>query len=191
MNNRITVERNRAIGSGSKAVENPQAGFEGLTMRAPGIAGASIPTGSIIKIDADWRETLTDQPIAGAKNEDGSQRYARHLYVHANSGKAYPFYPTQFWKSQRSYTRNGEMAVAGEFVNAGGNVLNDLDSFSTVDEALDFIAQQCAAGKSIKITQKQIETMPFGKQGELDAHFLKKAYVPSFDWVDDAPAATA
>lgn len=189
MNNRITIERNRAIGSGSKAVENPQAGFDGLTMRAPGIAGASIPTGSIVKIDTDWRDSLTDQPIAGAKNEDGSQRFARHLYVHATSGKAYPFYPTQFWKSQRSYSRNGEMAVAGDFVNAGGTVLNDLDSFSTVDEALDFIAQQCANGKSVKITQKQIETMPFGKRESLEAKDLKKAYIPSFDWVDDTPQA--
>lgn len=184
-NNRVKVEIDRVLGQGQATKVNATEGFSGQAMRAPGISGSTIPQNSVITIDTDWRDQVISNPIKNAFNEDGTQKTVKNTYVtNIATGKAYPFYPGSMWKSVRSYTANGDIAVAGDFVNAGGDVIDSLGDYATVDEALDYLASQCAAGKGIKVTHKQCKTMPYEHRDDVEAKFLKNASVMQLNWVD-------
>lgn len=194
-NNRVKVEMDRVLGqnNGAQKVNNAE-GFGGAAMRAPGISGSTIPQNSVITIDTDWRDQVISNPIKNAYNDDGSQKTVKNTYVtNVATGKAYPFYPGSLWKSIRSYTVNGEVAVPGEYLNAGGDVIDDLGAYATVDEALDFLAAQCAAGRGIKVQHKQCKTMPYEHRDDIEAKYLKNGSVMQLNWVDvkvnEAPAA--
>lgn len=193
-NNRVKVEMDRVIGQGQATKVKATEGFGGQAMRAPGISGSTIPQNSIVTIDTDWRDEVVSNPIKNAFDENGNQKTVKNTYVtNVTTGKAYPFYPGSLWKSIRSYTVNGEVAVPGEYINAGGDVIDDLGDFATVDEALDYLAAQCAAGRGIKVQHKQCKTMPFEHKDDLEAKYLKNGSVMQLNWVDvkteEAPAA--
>lgn len=184
MANRVKVEVARVLGQNSNAskVANNE-GFAGVAMRAAGVSGSSIPANSVVVLDTDWRDNVVQQPIANSFDDDGNQRYSKNTYVsNPVTGKAYPFYPSSLWKSIRSYTVQGDMAVAGDFINASGDVLDELGDFAEVNDALDHIAQKCSEGYGIKIGVKTVKTMPFGKRDSIEAKDLKNGSVMTFNW---------
>ena len=185
-NNRVKVEMDRVLGQNNGAQKvNKSEGFGGAAMRAPGISGSTIPQNSVITIDTDWRDQVISNPIKNAFDENGNQKVVKNTYVtNVATGKAYPFYPGSLWKSIRSYSVNGEVAVPGEFINASGDVIDSLGDYATVDEALDYLASQCAAGKGIKVMHKQCKTMPYEHRDDVEAKWLKNGSVMQLNWVD-------
>lgn len=168
----IATEIARAKKAGARTLT----GFSGA-MRSVNID--YIQDGDVLVFPESYE--VLSSPIRGSKNEEtGRPNEAEYIYIDVErNGKTIPlpFYPSSFWKRRAVCDDQGYLT--GDYETAGGAVLDELEGYATIDEALAFLAAQAKAGKKVRVSMKKIKTLRFGAE---EGSKPQNANLPQFEW---------
>lgn len=168
----VASEVARAKKSGARVLT----GFSGA-MRSVNID--YLQDGDVILFPENYE--VLSSPIRGSKNEEtGKPNEAEYIYVEVERGGKtvpVPFYPSSFWKRRAVCDDSG--FLTGDYETAGGDVLEDLEQFATIDESVAYLAAQAKAGRKVKVTMKKIKTLRFGAE---EGSKPQNANLPQFNW---------
>lgn len=149
-----------------KAVEGNK--FTGIVRQ---LTLETLKKGDIVEIPTDY--TVLEQKMRGSENT------AQYIYVNVyRAGKTDPtpvaFYPSSLWKSRQAYDEASK--TLGEWKRSNGAVVNFVQEYDDVDEAIRAIA---AHGK---FTVKDAENITVLRFGEEVGGKTQKTNILTFEW---------
>ena len=132
-----------------------------------------IKEGDILLFTADY--TVLEQPVRGSENT------TEMMYISAKRDGAdinVPFYPSLFWKSRQVCDENNK--PTSEFRRSNGEVVDFVQGYGTIDEAIKAIAAQHPNG--VKVSKMDtFKTLRYGQPTDGTGR-VQNANIPTLIW---------